>query len=693
MSSGWRHTILAAAVIAVFAALRAASALAGDAAAFEERRAALMKSIETQPEAAVRAIVEEGIAVAQPSLALAAAQEWLRVNLPKDPGLLYHAGRAAELSGEWNRAVVLYQQFLEQADPKSPQAGDAITGVYALTIQYLDDPAAAYAFGRGTAMKLAVNPRFRQFDRWFLDTAIGRGDRAAVATRLLATVKAGVTADEFAALYDGDLRWLTNSLIGAFRYDIPAERFTPEFVADCKALAAALPFDEERKLLLDFGVSVKASIQAQIAGEELAAPLAEAKALLEKFPRYAQTVQLEWAGGNNGPYYRGDTKKYWPHELEGKLAPIRAALPKLSPVEQATFLESWNPGYYAGYPQVVTVEQARELALTNPQLVNQKWGPILSFGWNALDSDAAAKLAAALEQNPSPEASLIRATIAAGKEKDFQKAMDALLGPEAWRLGAGELGGQYADGLWHWAGRPGGNQKRDEQINRSGAMAAHVQAAAIKKEAPAPERSAAFKQLLADFRSPKPKIPGVRERLAQALSVTPEAVPELLRDAGVDAQRLLVGALATDFEGPKLPLSGDGHVRGLSPWTYGPLFRRLMARHSNNIQYLKQQNIYRAHPLEPALRQAVSERLAKNALAPWVLVAWVNAQGPKDAVDTAGKPVGDAEQIKLIEALVKSPAWATLPTEARFAVRSAFPQQALTPPQLAIRQAADPAVI
>ena len=692
MSGGWRHTILAAAVIAVFAALRAASALAGDAAAFEERRVAMMKSIETQPEAAVRAIVEEGVSLSQPSLALAAAQEWLRVNLPKDPGLLYHAGRAAELSGEWNRAVVLYQQFLEQADPKSAQAGDAITGVYALTIQYLDDPAAAYAFGRGTAMKLAVNPRFRQFDRWFLDTAIARGDRAAVATRLLATVKAGVTADEFAALYDGDLRWLTNSLIGAFRYDIPSERFTPEFVADCKALAAALPFDEERKLLLDFGVSVKASIQAKIVGEEPAAPLAEAKALLEKFPRYAQTVQLEWAGGNNGPHYRGDTKKYWPHELEGKLAPIRAALPKLSPVEQATFLESWNPGYYAGYPQVVTVEQARELALTNPQLVNQKWGPILSFGWKALDSDAAAKLAAALEQNPSPEASLIRAMHAASKEKDFQKAMDALLGPEAWRLGPGELGG-CADALWHWAKQAGGTPKRDEQIGRSNAIAAQVQAAVVKKEAPAPERLAAFKQLLADFRSPKPQMPGVRERLAQALSVTPEAVPELLRDPGADVQRLLEAALAADFEGPQLPVSGDAAVRGLSPGAYNPIMARFMARHRNNIDYLKQQKIYRAHPLEPALRQAVAEQLAKNALAPWVLVAWVNAQGPKDAVDTAGKPVGDAEQVKLVEALVKSPAWATLPAEARFAVRSAFPQQALTPPQLAIRQAADPAVI
>jgi outer membrane protein assembly factor BamD (BamD/ComL family) len=689
MSGGPRHTILAAALVA---ALLGGEASAADPATFESRRAAVMKSIETQPEAAVRAIVEEGIALAQPAQALAAAREWLRVNLPKDPAFLYHAGRAAELSGEWDRAVVLYQQFLEQADPKSAQAGDAITGVYALAIQYLDDPATAYAFGRGMAPKLAVNPRFRQFDRWFLDTAIARADRPAVATRLLATARSGASADEFAALHEGDLRWLVNSMTGVFRYDTE-QRFTPEFVADCKALAATLPPDDERRLLLDFVVSVKPYNQAKIAGQEAAPPLAEAKALVEKFPRYAAAVQLEWAGGNNGPYYRDKPEKYWPHELEGKLAPIRAALPKLAPAEQADLLATWSLGHYVSGSQVLTVEQVREFALANPQVVNQKWGPVLAFGWNTLDDAATAKLAAILEQNPSPEASLVRAAVAAGKERDYQKAMDALLGPEVWRLGVDQLNGAYADQLWHWAKQAGGVAKRDEQIARSKAVAAQVQAATIKKEAPAPERLAAFKQLLADFRSPKPQIPAVAARLAQALSVTPEAVPELLRDPGADAQRLLAAALATDFEGPQLPLSGDANVRGLSPSAHDPIVNRFIARHGGNINHLKQHNLYRAHPLEPVLRQAVAERLGKPSIEPWLLVAWVNAQGPKDAVDPAGKPVGDAEQVKLVEALVKSPAWAALPAEARFAVRSAFPRQALPPAQLAVRDAAEAALI
>lgn len=691
MTSLGRCSILAA--ITLLAALHTGTARAADAATFEQKLAPVMKMIETQPEATVRGLVEEGIAAARPQQALSAAQQWLRVNLAQDPTLLYAAGRAAERSGDWASAVALYQQFLERADPRSAEAGDAITGVFALSLQNLDDPGSAYAFGRGMGQRLAANPRFRQFDRWFLNTAEARGDRAAVAARLVSTAKSGLPADAFMALHEVDVRWLLNS-IRAARYDLPQDRVTPELVADSKALAAVIqPLDEERALLLAWSAPVRAYNQAKIAGQEAAPPVAEAKALLDRFPRYAQLVQTDWAGGHNGRHYRDEPKKYWPHEAEAKMALVRGALPKLTPLEQADLLDTWNAGYYESGPQVLTVEQAREFALANPKLVNQKSGPSLSLGWNTLDEATAAKLAAALENNPGPEVSLIRAVAAAGKDRDYQKAMDALLGPEVWRLGAGELGGHYADQLWHWAKQPGGAAKRDEQINRSKAVAAQVQAAAIKKEAPAPQRVAAFKQLLADFRSPKPQIPGVRGRLVQALSVTPEILPELLRDPSVEARRLVVNAVATDFEGPQLPLSGDPDVRGLSPGRYDPLLARQLSRHRYNVAYLKQQNTYRAHPLEPVLRQAVAERLTKNEAEPWMVIAWVNAQGPKDAVDAAGKPVGDAEQVKLAEQLAKSPAWSSLSAEARFTVRAAFPRQAITTTQLAVLDAANPTLI
>jgi TolA-binding protein len=677
---------LAVTLAGIAAAIGTASA--ADPALFEQNRASLMKTIETQPEAAVVSLVEEGLAAGRPQQALAAAQQWLRVNLPQTQVLLYRAARAAELSGDWGSAVALYQQFLERADPRSAEASDAITAVYTLSIGNLDDTAAAYAFGRSMAGTLSVNPRFRQFDRWFIDTAIERNDRAAVAARLLSMVKAGSPRDEILALHERDFRWLVRSLRGA-RYDLPADRVTPELAADCKALAASGTFDEEQRLLLDWAAAVRLSIALKLEGQEAAPPLAEAKALLEKFPRHAQTVQTDFAGGHNGAHYRGDPKKYWPQEAEAKMALVRAALPKLTPLEQASLLDTWSAWHYAGGPQVLSVEAARDFVLANPKLVNHIAGPSLPLGWNTLDFETASKLAPLLEHNPSPEASLVRAVAAGGKEKDLGKAIDALLGPEVWRLGPPELDGRSADELWHWAGRPGGNQNRDALKKRSATIGDQVKKSALKPQAPAGERVATFKQLLADLRSPSPKTPGLPGRLVQALSVTPEVLPELLRDKSVEASRLVAGVLASDFDGPKGPLSGHSHLRGLSPSSYEPIFSRLMSGHGRNIDVLKKLNLYRAHPLEPVLRQAVADQAAASSIDPAIVVAWINARGPADAM-----PPADIEtERKLVETVLKSSTWNSLPAEARFAVRAAFPRESLSPAEWAIRQAADPELI
>ena len=135
------------------------------AASFDEQRAAISASLESQSEDAMLNLLKAGIAENRPAPAVALANEWLRRNLPKNPALLFQAGRAAELSGEHKDAVAFYQQALKLADPKSAEAGEAITAVYALLINQLDNPSGAYAFGLNEAKALAANPRFRQFDR------------------------------------------------------------------------------------------------------------------------------------------------------------------------------------------------------------------------------------------------------------------------------------------------------------------------------------------------------------------------------------------------------------------------------------------------------------------------------------------------------------------------------------------------
>ncbi len=304
------------------------------AATFDEQRTAVASSVETQPEKAIISLLKAGIEENRPAQALAVTRTWLRQNLPEDAMLLRYAGRAAELSGDWKDAAALYQQSLRKADPKSAEAGDTITAVYTLLINQLNDTTGAYAFGLNEASRLAVNPNFRQFDRWFLDAARERKDHEAVAIRLLATVNAGVPDDQLVALYESDFRWLLESARG-LQYDAKKSKQKPkanpkanpkkkpmelstDFYSVGKELAAAIHFDEELKLAIDWEVSVKIYNFAMRDGEKAEPPVAEAKALLERYPEYAAQVQDGWAGGR-ADHPEKPWQKYWADQLDAKL--------------------------------------------------------------------------------------------------------------------------------------------------------------------------------------------------------------------------------------------------------------------------------------------------------------------------------------------------------------------------------------
>ena len=176
-------------------AIAACLVLPASAATFDEQRKSVAASIETQSEKAIISLLQAGIKEGKPTQAIAETQKWLRQNLPKDGMLLYYAGQAAELSGDWKSATALYQQYLKKADLKSTTADDAVYRVYSLLIYRLKDTSGAYAFGRNDGNRVMVCPRARQFDSWFLDEALIRKDSAAVAGRLHACIKAGLSSD------------------------------------------------------------------------------------------------------------------------------------------------------------------------------------------------------------------------------------------------------------------------------------------------------------------------------------------------------------------------------------------------------------------------------------------------------------------------------------------------------------------
>ena len=453
--------------------------------------------------------------------------------------------------------------------------------------------------------------------------------------------------------------------------------------ATVKALAGAVTFDDELKLRLDWSVSVKLYNLAKQAGENLDPPIAEAVALLSKYPQYAQRVQDGWAGGGRGRYYRGNPKKYWPHQIDAKMAPIISAVPMLSPLHRAELLRSWTNRYYDSGPNIADANAVRECLSANPKYVNSKSGPIVTQKyWHSLTIEEAKALSTHLAMNANPEASLIRAIAAGGK--DYDKVLAAFRGPEAWRLGAADLGGSNTDRLWHYTGRPGDTRKRDAEIAKSKALAKTIAAGDVKKDAPAPQRIAAFRKLWSDFRSAKPKIPGVHERLVRVLQFTPEALGELLRDKSPEAQILARDAIAKGLEDFKGPLTRDAAVRGLSPSQYDPSILRLALRH-HGMDWLKKngKELYAPHPLETMLRQAVADSLKRGQAEPWLIMAWINAQFPED----------NAESVRLMAAMFKSPAWKALPFEVRYAAQTWFKDAAMTPAQYAYVRASDPELV
>lgn len=676
---------------------------------FDEKRTAMSSTVATQPEAAILALLKAGLDEGKPTQAISEARKWMRQNLPKDATLLYCAGRAAELSGDARGAAALYQQYLKKADPKSETVAQAVISGHTLLNEQLVDLSAAYAFNRSTLDRLAGNPTVRQFDQWFLKEAIKRKDAIAVANRLHALIKSGLSNDLRITHYDTYFRWLLQSS-NVYADQPGAIVSSDELVAACKRLAKVMNFDQETALRLDWAVSVRhynlalsgssgnqvkkkkknkknqptAGDAASIA--KVALPIAEAKALLAKFPGYAKWVQDGWAGGGNGRYYRGDVKTYWVHETDAKLAPIVAAIPKLNPAQLAELIQTWRDNYYGVREiRLMDIKAVRDYVNANPKQMNSRTGVILlEKPWNQLTFEQLQKLAPNLAQNASYKASIIRAAVAGGKDKNYDKAMTALVGPEAWRLPQHH---DQRNALVHrYLKQYLGGKPSDQASQQWAALGGGISTVDTKKEATAAQRLAAFRKLWNDYKSPQPKIPSVRERLLKILPFTPEALPELLKDGSIDAQGIAKAVLAKGLTGQDPVWKELETTNKVNVSSYAPGILYLAQRHAGgSLSEFKrrQPKKFMPHPLEPALRQSAANALKQNKLASWQVIAWVNTQFPEN----------NAEQIKLAQALAKSPQWKTISSEARYAVRQWFKKDVMTPAQVALIDAADPMLV
>jgi TolA-binding protein len=648
--------------------------------AFDQQREMLSVATGTHPEDDISEMLVSGMDESKPTQAFALAERWLRQNTVKDPLLLYRAGQAAELAGDWNAAVTLYRQYLQRADLDSDTASDAIAGLYTLLLHQLATPEAAYAFSKVGGHRLVVNHRARQFDRWFLDEAKRRGDKDAVAKRLLALVDAEIDNDQLIAVYEVDFLWLLRAINDGRLDQSP---YSATFVESVKALAQSISFDKELALLLDWAVSVKTYNMSILSGNRAAAPIAEAKALLSAYPSYAERVQTDWAG-SRGRYYRGDHRQYWPLELDAKLAPVNEAAAQLGSMDRLLYDRSWSAGYYESGPTLLDAQSAREWVNANPAKANQRTAPTLSFDWRNITKAEADALAPHLAKNPSPEAAGVRALASVENiAEELDKAVAYLLKQEAWRLKASELPG-YIDRLWHHAGKPDGNTKRDQLIALAEPLQKQYQASLVDREDPATKRLDAFRKFWKDYRSDQPRLTGVRQRLLHTIRVTPEAMEIVLRDKSVEAQLVARDAIEAGFESSDSKLQELYRFAKLSSQRYGPSIELLANRYRGYSDLKKRTpELYRPHPLHAALESALSQQLKQEEVQSWLVLAWINATFVEK----------DDATLALMRDLMKSPSWKDMPYEVRFAARAWFKETALTPAQFAIVEAADPNLI
>jgi len=649
---------------------------------FSVQYAALAEAQEAQTEAALLSLLQAGSEQQQPAKASALAKRWLEQNRPDNSVFLYQVARNAELAGELREAAAFYQQYLSQADPASEEAAAAITALHHLWIEELSDADSAYNFGRLQAPALAVNPRFRQYDRWFLDQARSREreDIHGLATRLLATAQAGVSDDHLITFHLEDLVWLLDYLDDV-RLDLRPSRVTEAFLATTRELAGELDAAPELGLLLVWKTAAIRYNLDRIDGKDSAPPLQEAKQLLAKYPQYALEVQTDWAGGHTGRHYKDNPKKYWPHQLADKLAAINEARTKLTELKQFQYLQSWSPGYYDSGPDLVDAEKLRELLLEKPERINHRLGPVLRFDWRNLSVAAAVELAPQLARNPSPEIAAIRTIAHVGESKDLDQLIDHLLSKELWRLGPSELNGHYIDQLWHYAGRPGGTAKRDQEIQRSKALAASIPDAKAIQAMPANQRLQRFRQLWQDYRSDNPVTVDLVGQILRFAEHTPEAVAELLQDPSTEAQffasQLITKALTSGQE----PFY-DYRAGTLSTKDYAPYIWEL-ARRNGGMERFQASEAYRRYPLLAELDAALTRQIERQQVEPWLVMSWLNTRFPGDHQQSA----------ELVKQLVQSPAWPDMPVRVRYGLTMHFPEVVLSPAQQKLQAAASAAFV
>lgn len=306
------------------------------AATFDEQYAKIKGDVSGTSDSDINNLILKSIEAKEIEKAIVLLRDWMDVNTPKNPIMLYNAGRASMLIEDFEQAKSFYKAFLDKSDLKSSEAKKAAEDfAYIIFIVERDSRGMVYY------QKLVDFPKYHKvkslwkYDQTYWNALTYYNNRAGLGAEMnfLATLlEEGVPSEQLRSKYASMFASLANSYYDSFNLVRQKGKFEKLQQAS-KELAEACAVDPELKALFDWKNAIYSYYLIRDKDKNAKPPIKELKALLDINPDYVATVVDDAIGGFNWGYQRGvdQTPK---HEMEKVIAD---AMKKASPLIQLNY--------------------------------------------------------------------------------------------------------------------------------------------------------------------------------------------------------------------------------------------------------------------------------------------------------------------------------------------------------------------
>ncbi|NQT92068.1 MAG: hypothetical protein HQ559_04850, partial [Lentisphaerae bacterium] len=373
-----------------------------------------------------------------------AIKPYLVTHRAPQPELLRLAADVARQACTFDDAITRYKRYLREVakEAPTPENSGALADLVRLQMEMVDDYSGAFNALQVYGATFRKDPRISKFDRWFVDSAMGRADRANqnckdAARHLLVVFREKLPLEMERLVFWGRLDRLMASLYDKARED----RFAPLQYLD--ELASLVRGDERLKLRyalyarnLEFLARSAGKTPEQL-NEEYGAVIEKARAYFAASPT-SETLR-------DIVYVLSDGHRNWSRQVAQSQALFTEMFPKLSASDKTAIL-SWTHR-----PRLANAAQWASLGAAEPEFFRNH-PAVRAFSLDReLPGPAAGaalytRAATFMTGVPTDAAAAVNA-LAAGLD-DPGKAIAHLFKKESWHLGFTRYRVVFTSHLW-----------------------------------------------------------------------------------------------------------------------------------------------------------------------------------------------------------------------------------------------------